>query len=786
MPHHPTYHPTYHPTHDPTPAPTPTPIARPRCRVAACSAVLALGVALDGPRHAQAQTRAAAPDAPASAAPPAGAASAPAETVLPLVRARAAAEPQGRDAVQANTVRLGKGEHDVRDVPQSVTVITERLIDDRNLDTVRDALRNTSGISFLAAEGGEQDIRLRGFALQSTGDMFVDGMRDPAFYDRDTFFLDQLEVLRGSASMLFGRGSTGGAVNQVTKVPRLLEEHQVDVTVGNHEYLRAVGDFNLRLGQATALRLGVMTTHAANDGAGTPLDKQGAAATLRTGIGERHEWSFALYVLDNDNGINYGMPYIRPTPGAPVADTRLLPLAPDAYYGMASDRNHGQASTFTVAHTWRATRGHQLVTKLRYGRYERDLRASTIRLAPAAQQPGGVAASLATFGPSTVFTRGTQLKIQDMDTLYAQSDYSARFDAWGLGHELQAGVDLARERKQVFAARSAAQGGIVPLKPTTTAGTPDDGAWIDESVRRLRRSSAYESLAGGLYVQDLIELRPAWKLLLGLRHDRLAGDYDTYAIPANAPQPVTATRYRMRVSELSKRAGLLYQPDARTSIHFSAATSFNTSGDAYSLSAANVDIPPEQAINLEVGARLDAADGDLTVRTAIFRTTKLHERNTDPLIDLVTLSGRRHAAGFEIDVAGRITPRWEVFASYMWLPVARIDEGAPGAEGQGTRPSLTPRHTGTLWSTYRVTQALRVGGGLNVRSSQTPIRNPGFAVPGFVTADLMAELQALHDKLTFKLNVSNVTDKLVADQLYTGHYVPGTGRLVQLTGTYKF
>ena len=123
---------------------------------------------------------------------------------------------EGKNSVRATETRMGKGQQALRDIPQSVTVVTEKLMDDRNLDTFKDALKNTAGISFLAAEGGEEDIRLRGFSLQATGDVFVDGVRDPAFYERDTFNLDRLEVLRGSASMLFGRGSTGGAVNQVS------------------------------------------------------------------------------------------------------------------------------------------------------------------------------------------------------------------------------------------------------------------------------------------------------------------------------------------------------------------------------------------------------------------------------------------------------------------------------------------------------------------------------------------------------------------------------------------
>ncbi|MES2424785.1 MAG: TonB-dependent receptor plug domain-containing protein, partial [Pseudomonadota bacterium] len=154
-------------------------------------------------------------------------------------------EERGKDSTRVTTTTIGKGKQQLRDIPQSITVVTEKLINDRNLDTVKDALRQTSGVTFLAAEGGEEDIRLRGFSLAGTGDIFLDGIRDPAFYDRDTFNLDRLEVLRGSASLLFGRGSTGGAVNQVSKIPRAITEHEVTTTLGSHDYRRIVGDFNI-------------------------------------------------------------------------------------------------------------------------------------------------------------------------------------------------------------------------------------------------------------------------------------------------------------------------------------------------------------------------------------------------------------------------------------------------------------------------------------------------------------------------------------------------------------
>lgn len=704
-----------------------------------------------------------------------------AEKTLNTITVREKAESaEGKDSLRATETSIGKGKQQLRDIPQSITVVTEKQLDDRNLDTVKDALKQTAGITFQAAEGGEEDIRLRGFALSTTGDIFVDGLRDPAFYDRDTFNLDRVELLRGSASMLFGRGSTGGAVNLVNKVPRLMDENQVDVTVGSHNHRRVVGDFNQQTGESSALRVSAMKTTADNNGAGSSIDKQGIAGSYRWGIGERDEFTASLYRLENNNGINYGMPWIKPTSASPASATTLLPVSPTSNYGMASDYNNGTATYATLAHTHRFDGETELTTRVRQGSFTRDQRASTIR----------TSAALDTFGPSSTLTRGTQNKIQDLDTLYVQSDLSSKFTAWGVKHEVLSGVDVAREQKTVYAARTAAQGlgGIDLTKPNTTVGAPDDGAWVNEASRALRVNNQYTATAWGVYAQDLVQVAPHWKLLGGLRYDRLKGNYDSFAAPANGANAVNGamSNYQMEVGEWSKRVGAMFQPSERESYHFSAATSFNTSGDAYSLGAGNKDTPPEQSINLELGAKLDSADKNFSTRYALFQSTKLNERNTDPLQPGVTvLSGRRHAAGLEADITGRLTPRWEVFGSFMWMPVAKIDVGGQGAEAAGARPSLTPRVSATLWNTYQINGQWRVGAGLNHRGGQTPNRNPGWEAPAFTTADVMAEYR-YDEQLTFKGNVSNLTNKLYADQLYSGHYVPGAGRLVQVTGSCKF
>jgi catecholate siderophore receptor len=141
----------------------------------------------------------------------------------------------------------------------------------------------------------------------------------------------------------------------------------------------------------------------------------------------------------------------------------------------------------------------------------------------------------------------------------------------------------------------------------------------------------------------------------------------------------------------------------------------------------------------------------------------------------------------EFNLAGRFTPQWEVFFNHTWIPAARIDESnvalnaaGTGAQVQGDRPALTPRHSGSLWTTYRVVPKLRVGGGVNYRSSQNPEGARHVRAQSFVTLDAMAEY-TFNDQWSAKLNVSNLTDKLYADALYRGFYAPGAPRRVELT-----
>ncbi len=677
--------------------------------------------------------------------------------------------PEAKTSLRATETAIGKGNQKLRDIPQSITVITERLMDDRNLDDFKEVLRSTAGVTFQAGETGEEDIRLRGFSLVQAGDIYVDGMRDSSIYERDTFNYDRVEVLKGSASMLFGRGSTGGVVNQVNKKPYLMTSHEVKTTVGTGNELRVTGDFNLKTGDDAALRMNVMTHEADNWGA--KVSKKGIAPTYRWGIGTADEFSVGLYHLEYNNRPNYNHPWI-------LSNGQIQPtLEAKNYYGLASDYNKGSATYGTLGHIHRFSDGGELKTTLRHGRYERDLWSSQVVFRTPAPT------SVAAITDDTGLQRNPKGRIGISTTTLLQSDYTDSFIWLGKKHNVITGVDFSNEdalRNNNFPG--------VTSGLFTTVGTPNDGD-TRADLRGDAPMNKFNARTLGVYVQDTMELTPAVKLIAGLRNDNFNADYTTAAGASNSRSD----------SLWSPRLGALYQPSDWTSYHVSYGTSFNTSGDVYQYavqgpSAKDANTPPEESRNFEVGGKFDLFGRRLMLATSLFYSEKYNERNTDP--DTATtqqlLSGKRHAAGLDVDIAGRISSKWDAFLSWTWIPVARIDQSnvtlaanGQGAQVQGDRPGLTPVHSASLWTTYRLTPQLRLGGGLNYRGEQNPEGARHVTAKSFTTLDLMAEYM-INDMTSLKLNVANVTNELYADSLYRGFYSPGAPRSVQLTLKVQF
>lgn len=177
--------------------------------------------------------------------------------VLPTIKVEANAEVE-KDGYRATTTRVGKTLQDPHDIPQAVTTVTNQLMEDQQVSSLKDALRNVAGLTFNAAEGGRagDNMMLRGF--YTFGDIYLDGIRDTAQYNRETFYLEQVDVLRGAGAMLFGRGQAGGVINQVTKAPHLGDKGKITGSIGMYGYYELTGDFNKQITDTIAFRFNGM------------------------------------------------------------------------------------------------------------------------------------------------------------------------------------------------------------------------------------------------------------------------------------------------------------------------------------------------------------------------------------------------------------------------------------------------------------------------------------------------------------------------------------------------
>ncbi|MGB6055016.1 MAG: TonB-dependent siderophore receptor [Burkholderiaceae bacterium] len=672
---------------------------------------------------------------------------------LPAIDVKGKAE---EPAYQAQKSTVGKGNQELRDIPQSVTVVTNQLIHDQNADTLKEALRNVSGLTFNAGEGGRigDNINLRGFSAY--GDIYLDGMRDISQYNRDTFNIDRIDVLRGSASMLFGRGSTGGVINQSSKMPFLGEKSDLDLTYGTSDYKRGTIDLNRRIGDNAAFRLNAMKTNAGTFRDGAYTDRIGVAPSFSWGIDSEDEFNVSYYHLSYRDTPDLGMPWYQ---NRPIHDAPGINVPVTRFFGFNSDYQNDSANILSGSWIRRFDNDTSLKTVLRVGDFKRDLWAS---------QPILGAGALT---DSTQIRRNFQARGATEKNITLQSDFTTKLETGAIKHEVLAGVELINEKieRYNYLKPTAAQ------IPTTTVGNPDPGQTLPPGfpASNIIDSSRVNFSANtiGLYAQDMIALTPHWKLLAGARFDSFDADYPSAGL-------------KRKDNVWSYRTGIIYQPTDTQSYYASYGTSFNPSADTYSLDVRGSNTPPEKSRNIEIGAKWDLMGGDLMLRTAIYRSEKTNERNTDldnPNPTQYILSGRRHTDGIEFEMAGRLTPEWEIFAG-LSLMNAKIDESNTGNQGQ--RPGNTPKYTANLWTTYKLPGGWKIGGGFNSMGERTPVDNYTNIAPAYTQWDALVEYT--YDKYTVKLNVFNLFNKKYADALYRGMYMPGTDRAAQVSLNYKF
>lgn len=272
---------------------------------------------------------------------------------------------------KSETSSLTKLTEALRDTPQSITTVTRDEIDDRAVTAMNDALRSVPGISLGAGETSWQgtNLFLRGFTTRN--DMFADGMRDYGYYYRDPFNNAAIEVLKGPASMLFGRGSTGGVIQQVSKTAALQTQAAASLLFGTDQSRRATFDIGApvsALGESAAFRLNAMAHHGEVEGRdGSEADRWGVAPTLALGLGTPTRLHVS-YLHQSDN--------IRPDYGLPWFAGHPAPVRSSNFYGFSSDYLDTDVDVATVRFEHDFNASVAIRNQARYSRAQREFRIS--------------------------------------------------------------------------------------------------------------------------------------------------------------------------------------------------------------------------------------------------------------------------------------------------------------------------------------------------------------------------------------------------------------------------
>ena len=694
--------------------------------------------------------------------------SAPAE--LSEVKVNATNTESKADGYQATKTRVGKVLQDPHDIPQAITTVTNQLMQDQQVGSLREALQNVAGLTFNAAEGGRagDNFNLRGF--YTFGDIYLDGIRDTAQYNRETFNLEQVDVLRGSAAMLFGRGQAGGVINQVSKTAKLQDANTIKAGFGDYGYQRYDADLNKKLSDTVAIRVNIMDreeegtrkNHSNGDRPG--VDRKGIALSAGFGIGTEDELFLNHTYTQTRDVPEFGLRFRNQKP--------RTDFGVNAFWGSDSNFDDSDTRVSTAAFTHKFSEKTQWRTTVREASYKRAYWITG---------PGGVNAGGNYAAPAPVGVGDNKNRKLDYDTTTVQSDINTELNLFGMKHELLTGVEFFHENSY--------RASLLNFTGNTAQ------QFYKSNVVALNNAglNKFNSDSIAAFAQDSVEFVPDWKLLVGLRRDHLSADYKR---APNAGGAITTSD--LKYSETSYRTGLSWEPTKASHYYVSYSDSFSPTADLYQISTSSNK--PETSQTYELGAKWLLLDGDLSLRTALYRAEKNWERNQD--LEAVAansiLSKKRRTNGLEVEVAGEVTDKWQVFSGVAFMD-AKIVDAAPSADPRysGMRARNTPRATFNLWTTYEFIPKWKLGGGVEMKgerygyssnsaNASALITSGPNTAPGYSRYDAMLSYDA--NRWGMQLNVKNLFNKVYYDALYDngGFVVTGNGRTAILTTEYKF
>jgi len=604
----------------------------------------------------------------------------------------------------------------LRDVPQSITVITDDLINDQGMRSMADVVRYVPGVSMGQGEGHRDAPTLRGNS--TTADFFVDGVRDDVQYYRDLYNAERIEVLKGPNAMIFGRGGGGGVINRATRWADWSPEREIALTLGAYDQVRAAVDLGFAAGEGAALRVTGVYEDSDSYRDYASLERYGVNPTAAFRLAPNTTLRLGYEHFSDERVVDRGVPSQN---GRPWAGSR------SAFFGNPT-LSYAEADVDFLT----ARFEHQFSDSV-------TLRNATVA-ADYFKFYQNIHANSAVSGAGVVALQGYNAST-DRQNLFNQTDL-----IWRTGgatrHTILAGLEFGRQKTDNTRSQNfTGLGSVNVAAPTTSiAGVIPAALQTDNHV---------DVNVAALYLQDQITLSEQLQLIAGVRFDRFDLDFDDQRA-ANADFDRTD-------ETISPRLGVIYRPVEPLTLYASYSVSFlPQSGDQFaSLDAISSALDPEEFENFEIGAKWDVLP-TLALTAAIYRLDRTNTRAIDPVTSLTVLTGAQRSEGFELGIAGSLSETWEILGGYAFqeAEISKTTTAAPA----GRRVPLTPEHTFSLWNMVQLTPRLSIGLGATHQSGSFASISNAVELPAYTRVDAAITF-AVTPNVEAQLNIENLLDE---------------------------
>ncbi|MEZ9687169.1 TonB-dependent receptor [Vibrio atlanticus] len=562
------------------------------------------------------------------------------------------------------------------DVPQAVSVVTKTEMEDRGAVRLVDALDGVAGVNNTLGEGSRDQFVIRGF--DALNDMYRDGMRDDGTLQsyRSLSNIERVEVVKGPAGALYGRGSAGGIINLVTKRANGDNFTNVNGSVGSNSQF--VGQVDSSMAFSDKVNGRINLEHRQADSYVNHVDSNDffIAPTIRVLPAEGH-------TVDLD--VEYAHQELVPYRGVPSKNGKPVDVSESSFYGGTNDYQESDSLRVGINYEWRLNSEWVWTNRAAYNHIEleqKGTRQGTVTGDKVSQTVNNFG-----YDPRTTTTMQSELVWEtDSNQMMIGADYN------------QINIDLTLASDKTL--------------PPKHIYNPVVGATPDPGFKPFRDNTTTTT---GIYLQDVYTLGDL-SVIGNVRYDSMELEQQK----AGKPQE------KLDDNKVSYRGGLVYRINNDMSVYASLARSWQ-------LPYSGIYINPKLAEFFhtdlkEVGAKACLLDNALMLNAAIFQIDQ-EQPQTNINGDVITKIEARHQ-GIELEARGQITELWDISVGYSYLDAEDKDTGK--------KPNDVSDHLFSLWSTYQLYENWRLGGGVKYVGDRYAGNNEAVALGDYTTVDLMA------------------------------------------------